>query len=48
MSVRRNSSLVILGAGVTGSNAALELRRLGFDGNLTLVTLEPKGKEAAQ
>ncbi len=40
MSVRRYGSLVILGAGVAGSNAALELRRLGFDGHLTLVGAE--------
>jgi 3-phenylpropionate/trans-cinnamate dioxygenase ferredoxin reductase component len=34
------SSIVVVGAGVAGSNAALELRRLGFDGHVTLVGAE--------
>ncbi len=34
------SRLVVVGAGVAGSNAALELRRLGSDANITLVGAE--------
>lgn len=32
---------IILGGGLAGAGAALELRRLGFDGRLTLVGAEP-------
>jgi 3-phenylpropionate/trans-cinnamate dioxygenase ferredoxin reductase subunit len=36
----RPSSVVVVGAGLAGANAALELRRLGFEGRLTLVGAE--------
>jgi 3-phenylpropionate/trans-cinnamate dioxygenase ferredoxin reductase subunit len=40
LSVRRTSRIVVVGAGLAGANAALELRRLGFDGSLTLLGAE--------
>lgn len=33
--------MVVVGAGVAGANAALELRRLGFDGRVSLIGAEP-------
>ncbi len=36
-----DSAIVIVGAGLAGANAAVELRRQGFDGNLVLIGNEP-------
>jgi 3-phenylpropionate/trans-cinnamate dioxygenase ferredoxin reductase subunit len=41
VSVRQPSRIVVVGAGLAGASAALELRRLGFEGGLTLVGAEP-------
>src|SRR4029077_7962844 len=36
-----DAEIVIIGGGLAGGGCALELRRLGFDGRLTLVGAEP-------
>lgn len=40
MASRGAARIVVVGAGVAGSNAALEMRRLGFPGDVTLVGAE--------